>query len=131
MGGSCDYRYFREPHGRERRFSLMIKHIVMWNVRGDSAEEKLKAAQDIKTRFEALAGQIPGLLHIEVGIDFSRISYACDTVLYSEFADKTSLAAYAEHPAHLKAREDLKDIRVARYQVDYVSDDGAERRDRP
>ncbi|WSG98155.1 Dabb family protein (plasmid) [Rhizobium johnstonii] len=48
----------------------MIKHIVMWDVRGDSAEEKQAAAFDLKTKFESLRGEIPGLLFLEVGINF-------------------------------------------------------------
>jgi DICT domain-containing protein len=98
----------------------MIKHIVTWNVCGRTAEEKMRAATDLKRRFEGLAGQIPGLMHLEVGIDISRVSYACDVVLYSEFEDQTALTAYADHPAHLAVREALKDVRVARHQVDYA-----------
>lgn len=101
--------------------SDLIKHIVMWNVRGDTPEEKRVAALDIKLRFENLRDQIPGLITMEIGIDQSAVSYACDVVLYSEFADAKSLAAYAEHPAHLQVRDELKDIRTARYQVDYQS----------
>jgi hypothetical protein len=94
----------------------MIKHIVMWNVRGENAEEK-----QIKSRFEGLVGQIPGLRHLEVGLDVSVASYACDVVLYSEFEDAAALTAYADHPAHLKVREELRDVRTARYQVDYIA----------
>lgn len=98
----------------------MIKHIVMWNVRGENSEEKRVAALDIKQRFESLRHQIPGLLKIEIGIDQSAASYACDVVLYSEFVDADSLAAYAEHPAHLQVRDELAGVRTARYQVDYL-----------
>lgn len=98
----------------------MIKHIVMWDVRGETAEAKEQAARDLKHRFERLVGQIPGLAHLEIGIDVSRVSYACDVVLYSEFADAAALAAYADHPAHLAVRDALKDVRVARHQVDYA-----------
>ena len=41
---------------------------------------------------------------------------------YSEFEDEATLKAYADHPAHLKVREDLRDVRTARYQVDYIAD---------
>lgn len=98
----------------------MIKHIVMWNVRGETAEAKEQAARDLKHRFERLVGQIPGLAHLEIGIDVSRVSYACDVVLYSEFSDTAALAAYADHPAHLAVRDALRDVRVARHQVDYA-----------
>ena len=98
----------------------MIKHIVMWNVRGDDLDEKRASAADVKARFEGLAGQIPGLRHLEVGVDVSRVSYACDVVLYTEFESEAALAAYADHPAHLAVRQQLEGVRTARFQVDYT-----------
>ncbi len=98
----------------------MIKHIVMWNVHGDTPDEKRDAAIMIKTKFESLVGQISGLRTLEVGLDISRISYACDVVLYSEFDDEAALQRYAEHPAHAQVRADLEGMRIARHQVDYV-----------
>lgn len=97
----------------------MIKHIVMWNVRGDDAAARARHIALIKTEFESLRGRIPGLLHLEVGVDESRIDYACDVVLCSEFASREALAAYADHPEHLRVRRTLGDLRIARHQVDY------------
>ncbi len=97
----------------------MIKHIVMWNVRGDDAATRARHAAWVKAEFESLRGRIPGLLHLEVGIDESRIDYACDVVLYTEFESRAALAAYAEHPEHLRVRRTLGDVRSARHQVDY------------
>ena len=97
----------------------MIKHIVMWNVKGDDAAQKKREALRIKELFESLVGQVPGLVRLEIGIDFSRVSYACDVVLYSEFESEAALSAYADHPEHLRVRDALKDVRIARYQVDY------------
>lgn len=100
----------------------MFKHIVMWDLRGESPEEKAEATQLLKRKFESLRGQIPGLLHLEVGVDSSRIAYACDVVLYSEFDSQASLDGYAADPAHLRVREELGDLRIARHQVDYATD---------
>jgi hypothetical protein len=66
-----------------------------------------------------LRGRIPGLLRLEVGVDASRIDYACDVVLYSEFESWKALDAYARHPEHLQVRDELAGIRIARHQVDY------------
>ncbi|WP_322094006.1 Dabb family protein [Paraburkholderia bannensis] len=98
----------------------VIKHIVMWDLRGESAEEKATAAGAVKHAFEGLNGKIPGLLKLEIGIDFSRIDYACDVVLYSEFDSREALQAYATHPEHLRVRDELVGVRVSRHQVDYV-----------
>ncbi len=97
----------------------MIKHIVMWDVRGTTQEEKLLAINELKAAFSGLEAKIPGLLHMEVGVDMSRASYACDVVLYSEFDSRESLAAYAEHPEHARVKRLLVDVRVARHQVEY------------
>jgi len=98
----------------------MIKHIVMWNVKGDSSEEKARNMNKIKTLFEQIKSKIPGLLHLEIGLDSSGVDYACDVVLYSEFESQEALDGYAHHPEHLRVREELGDIRVARHQVDYL-----------
>ena len=98
----------------------MIKHIVMWNVRGDTPAARARGIAQLQSSFAGLRGRIPGLLHIEVGVDSSRIDYACDVVLYSEFDSQAALDAYAVHPEHLRVRQELGDLRIARYQVDYA-----------
>lgn len=79
----------------------MVKHIVMWRLKqeahGNSAEHN---ARFIKEKLEALSGEIPGLLSIEVGLDFSRTDSSADVVLLSEFTDKAALEAYQCHPEH-------------------------------
>lgn len=98
----------------------MIKHIVMWHVRGSSASEKAEAIAQLKSSFESLRGRIPGLLHLELGIDTSRIDYACDVVLYTEFDTQDSLNAYASHPEHLRVKKEVENLRTSRFQVDYT-----------
>ena len=99
----------------------MIKHIVMWDLRADTTQQRVAAAALVKEVFEGLRGRIPGLRHIEIGIDTSRVDYACDVVLYSEFDSQAALDAYANHPEHLRARQTLGDLRIARHQVDYAA----------
>lgn len=100
--------------------ATVFKHIVMWNVHGDTLAARREAALDIKQRFEGLKGIVPGLLHLEVGLDSSGVDYACDMVLYTEFDSEASLKAYATHPSHLAIRKELVGVRIARYQVDYA-----------
>lgn len=96
-----------------------VKHIVMWNLRGDNERERLTNIQKVKSAFESIRGEIPGLRTLEIGIDISKIDFACDVVLYSEFDSLEALAGYASHPAHLRVREELGNLRIARHQVDY------------
>ena len=97
----------------------MIRHIVMWRVQGDDEASRGRNAARVKVEFESLRGRVPGLLHLEVGIDESRIDYACAVVLVSDFDSRDSLAAYAQHPEHLRVRRALGDLRTSRHQVDY------------
>ena len=97
----------------------MIKHIVMWNIRGDTPQAKVAGIAKLRRSFESLRGQIPGLTHLEIGVDASQVDYACDVVLYSEFDSQAALNAYATHPEHLRVKDELADLRIARHQVDY------------
>src|SRR6478735_10369493 len=103
----------------------MIRHIVMWRVRGDTPAERLSALNRVKTSFEGLRGRIPGMSHLAVGFDHSQVDYACDAVLVTEFDSQEALEAYASHPEHLRVRNELGDLRTARFQVDYQADAGA------
>jgi hypothetical protein len=99
----------------------MIKHIVMWKVGGETPDEHRHVCVFLIERFEGLAGLIPGLLKLEVGVDFSRIDYACDVVLYSEFDSQEALDAYASQTEHLRVKGELGSSSIARHQVDYLS----------
>ncbi|WP_369991890.1 Dabb family protein [Pseudomonas xanthosomatis] len=96
-----------------------VKHIVMWNLQGETEHERSANIDKLKTAFEGLRSVIPGLLKLEIGVDFSKIDYACHVVLYSEFDSVEALEGYASHPAHLQVREELGNVRTARHQVDY------------
>lgn len=98
----------------------MIKHIVMWKLKGDTPEEKEASIRRVKAAFDGIVGVIPGLKSVEIGVDISGIEYACDVVLYSEFESKEALEGYAVHPEHLRIKESLLGVRVGRYQVDYA-----------
>jgi hypothetical protein len=114
----------RQPLAAARWFSAVgepvIKHIVMWRVRGDTRAERHAAARAVQRAFENLRGRIPGMRQIEVGIDVGGADYACDVVLVSVFETADALAAYAAHPEHERVRNELGDLRVSRHQVDYA-----------
>ncbi|TDT88000.1 stress responsive alpha/beta barrel protein [Azorhizobium sp. AG788] len=102
-----------------------VRHIVMWRVGGDTREARAAARLKVKRAFEGLRGRVRGLTHVEVGIDISDVDYACDVVLVSEFETQADLEAYATHPEHLRVRQELGDLRIARFQVDYVAEPAA------
>ena len=98
----------------------MIKHIVVWklkkNVQNKSKQENALKAKKL---LESLNGKISGMLHLEVGINFSKINESSDIVLYSEFQDKQSLNAYMKHPEHVKVKTFVQLISYERRLIDY------------
>jgi quinol monooxygenase YgiN len=96
----------------------MIKHIVMWRL-DEQAGDKADNALRLKQSLEGLNGKIPGLLRLEVGIDFSREGESSDVVLYSEFESQQALDAYQKHPAHAEVIPFVKSVRAERRVVDY------------
>ena len=97
----------------------MVKHIVFWKVKEMPAQEREQALRKIKEGFEAMQGVIPGLLRIEVGIDFLQSPESSDFVLYSEFESRAALDGYQAHPVHQAMVPMVRDLRVERRVVDY------------
>lgn len=98
----------------------MIKHIVVWRLKESvHGNDKRTNALLIKEKLEALRGKIPGLLKIEVGIDFSATESSADVALYSEFVSREALEAYQTHPAHKAVMPFVGEARSERRMVDY------------
>ena len=98
---------------------LVIRHVVMWSVCGDDAAAQALNSELVQAEFASLRGRVPGLVALDVGIDVSRVDYACEVVLIADFSSRQALADYATHPEHLRVRRRLGELRIARHQVDY------------
>ena len=98
----------------------MIKHIVFWRLK-DSAHGNDKAtnARLIKNKVESLRGQIPGLLHIELGINEVLADSCSDIALYSEFASLAALQGYQVHPLHQAIVPFVAEAQLERRVVDF------------
>lgn len=95
----------------------MIKHIVAWRLK---KEPSVRAnAERVKLLLESMAGRIPGLLKIEVGINFLDDANAADVVLYTEFSDRGALAGYQSHPVHEAVKPAIRELTIERRVVDY------------
>ena len=92
----------------------MVKHIVLYTLKPGTDKETAVAI--IREALETLAGQIPGLLHMEI-----RAAYhgGMDYALYSEFESKQALADYAVHPLHKQAKEKFFYFIDQRFCADY------------
>ncbi|MBB5019016.1 hypothetical protein HNQ59_002314 [Chitinivorax tropicus] len=98
----------------------MIRHIVMWRLK-DQAEgaDRASNAKQVKALLESLRGRIPGMLHLEVGVDFSGTAQSADLVLVTDFESRAALDAYQHHPAHVAMKDFIGAVREVRMMVDY------------
>jgi hypothetical protein len=98
----------------------MINHIVLWKLKETSGgRSRSENAVLIKQGLEGLRGVVPGLLRIEVGIDFSATELSSDIALYSEFESRAALADYQEHPVHKAVMPLILESRSERRIIDY------------
>ena len=104
----------------------MIKHVVMWRLRGTSAEERREHAEKVRAALEALRGNIPGMSSLEVGVGaLAGDEQLADVVLMSTHDDWEALKAYQVHPAHVEAARVIAEARIERRVLDFEIGSGA------
>jgi len=91
----------------------MVRHIVMWNLRDKSD------APALKTRLEALNGLIPGLIQVQVGIDFLHSEQSANLVLIADLENRQALDMYQQHPEHQAVVPLVKAAALSRSVVDF------------
>lgn len=98
----------------------MIRHIVAWRFKDEAlGAPKAENVARAKAAIESLRETVPGIVHLEVGVDIGAAHDSWDIVLHSEFADREALAAYQVHPEHVKVSELVGVMRELRAAVDY------------
>lgn len=98
----------------------MVNHIVLWNLKEElSVQEKKEAAFEIKSRLEAVAKKVEGVISLEVVINDLESSNK-DIALISKFETKEALMAYQVSPAHVEAGNYIRTVTEQRSCFDYV-----------
>lgn len=97
----------------------MIRHIVMWKFRRDLEETPHEIACQMKSRLEALKGEIEGLVAIEVGVNIKETASSFDAVLTADFESWEKMEAYKANPLHVVISDYCKSRRLERVDVDY------------
>ena len=95
----------------------MVTHIVLFKLK-DRSEESARRAQTV---IASMKGQIPGLLDLEVGVDFSREARSYDVALITRHATRADLDAYQVHPVHERVKEYIASVRDVSNAVDFES----------
>lgn len=98
----------------------MIKHIVMWKLK-EHAEgaDRASNAKKMQAMLKSCNNLVPGMLKLEASLATPELEATYDVVLYTEFADKTALDAYQEHPAHQAIKPFIGAVRSERQCMDY------------
>ncbi len=97
----------------------MIKHVVLWRVRGTSADERREHAETVRSALHGLRGKIPGMSSLEVGLGAGGDEQLADVCVISTHDDWEALKAYQVHPAHVEAARVIAEARIERRVLDF------------
>ncbi|MFD2265204.1 Dabb family protein [Lacibacterium aquatile] len=96
----------------------MIRHIVFFTARDPQDLETIRAGLSLLT-------EIPHALKLEIGenVKTDQLGNVVDLVVYGEFADAASLAAYKSHENYQRSIDIVRPLREMRIAADYVAED--------
>lgn len=92
----------------------MIKHVIMWKFKEGERENMLRFLREL----QALKGQIPQIVDMEVGVDVGGDGHY-DAVLISVFHSREDMKIYKNDPRHVAVSSLCKSIRTDRVAVDF------------
>lgn len=78
----------------------MIEHLVLFKARPDASPEQVET---MLSRLRALQDEVPGILYLSCGTNFSERSQGYTHGLVVRFGDRDGLQAYQVHPRHVAA----------------------------
>lgn len=93
----------------------MLVHIVVWRL----LKNETAQAERVRSLIMPLAGLVPGMLEIHVGINAIPGDCSADVLLYSEFDSEASLRAYQMHPQHVSVAREVAKLVSDRRVIDY------------
>lgn len=94
----------------------MVDHLVLFAAREDASPEDI---EDLVSSLRGLRGEIPSVVDLSVGKDFSGRAGEYTHGLVARFEDTAGLKEYLGHPAHLAVVEKLEAHTSGRIVADY------------
>ncbi len=94
----------------------MVDHLVFFAAREDASPEDI---EDLISSLRSLKDEIPSVVDLSVGEDFSGRSGDYTHGVFARFEDTGGLQEYLEHPAHLAVVEKLNAHTTGRIVADY------------
>jgi hypothetical protein len=96
----------------------MIEHIVLMQWKPDATPGQI---EQVMTGLRGMRGQIPGILDLTCGENFSDRAQGYTHALVVRFTDRAALDAYGPHPVHRHVVDNfIKPIRGEFLSLDFV-----------
>ena len=97
----------------------MIRHVLTWTLIAEGAEGKNAAFTELSEGFGALPALIPEIKMLQIGRDIDETKGNWDVALIIDFATTDDLAAYQQHPEHVKVKDIVRRVTSTRTAVDF------------
>ena len=94
----------------------MVDHLVFFAIREGASSEEVA---DLLSSIQGLKSEVPGVVDLTVGEDFTGRAGEYTHALFARFEDAAGLQVYMEHPAHLAVVEKLEATTTGRIVADY------------
>ncbi len=94
----------------------MVDHLVLFGAREDAESGEI---EDLIASLKGLREEIPAIVDMSVGEDFSGRAGEYTHALFARFDDRDGLKEYLGHPAHLAVVEKLDRLTTGRIVADY------------
>jgi hypothetical protein len=97
----------------------MIRHVVMWKLKGEDAAARSESFTAVAEALGALPPLIPEIRSFHIGQDVAETEGNWDAVLVNDYATPADLAVYQTHPEHVRAASIVRENTTERAVVDY------------
>lgn len=97
----------------------MIKHIVIWKVKGQTKVEQKVNVDGIREKLESMQGKIDEIESLQTGADVVRGEQSFDVCLITTHESIEKLKAYQAHPVHQEVVAFLRTVTTQKVSVDF------------
>lgn len=95
----------------------MLTHVVFFKLTDRTPEN----TQKLREVLLSMAGKVPQIKHMEVGVNIVPSERAFDLILFQRFDSLADLQAYQAHPEHQDVLKVILAVTASRASVDYES----------
>lgn len=94
----------------------MFTHVVFFKLNERTPEN----AQKLREALLSMAGKIPQIKHMEVGVNVVPSERAFDVVLFQHFDSLEEMQVYQAHPDHQEVLKTIRSVTASSASVDYA-----------